>query len=161
MCQEQICPSNAIYMPDAKITWCALMGKYVNIYTTYELNSIKHVTSCNVQRHQWWCQWQCSPSPVKYTELATWPNLSKNDWFDRVPHLFHTLPIFYIHSLASFKSINFLCHPCRWASYSFSATWHLVRMSGNPCHVWLLMCEGKPCQTFIIAYRGLFVPMYK
>ena len=49
MCLEQICPANATYIPVAKITGHALMGKCANIYAIYELNGINHVTRSTVQ----------------------------------------------------------------------------------------------------------------
>ena len=39
-----MCASNAIYMPHAQITHYASVGDYANIYATYELTSINHVT---------------------------------------------------------------------------------------------------------------------
>ena len=63
MCQKQTYPSNVIYMPHAKITWCESVGKYANIY---DLTSINLVTKSAVhgrrKRH----------SATIYTELATW-----------------------------------------------------------------------------------------
>ena len=50
MCQQEICPSNAIIMPHAKITKHAFMGTYANIYATYEVASINDVARITAHR---------------------------------------------------------------------------------------------------------------
>ena len=43
MSHEQLCPSNAIYMPHAQITWHPFKGVYANICATKEVTVIKTV----------------------------------------------------------------------------------------------------------------------
>ena len=50
------------YIAYVKISWCTSMGKYANIYGTYDLTGINHVTRNTVHRCQWcWCSMMTMP----------------------------------------------------------------------------------------------------
>ena len=74
MCQEQYAPQ----MSYANITWCASMGKYANIYATFELNGINHVTKSTIHR-------QCrttmlQPDYIYWAGLLAKSVNNKNPW---------------------------------------------------------------------------------
>ena len=78
MYQQELCQSNATYMPYVQSTQCTSLAASIQIYATYELNGLNHLARSTVpttitQRINITlvCQWPNQPKRRIFYEAAT------------------------------------------------------------------------------------------